>query len=137
MTTPNSGFYFKEGRVIDILETNWQIEIDDSSDAVLFYHEGQDHSFVFNGDGSFEVPDTYDFSNADVDFKAASIQDAPQVAKDVIRLTDVETSLPQVGFESLTEDPTLSQGLIWYRSDLNQIRLTQDGTNVNTIGWDV
>lgn len=137
MATPNSGFYFKEGHIIDVLETNWKIEIDDASDSVLFYHEVEDHSFVFNGDGSFEVPTTYDFSNADIDFKGVSVEDAPEVAQDVIRQTDAENSLSQVGFEGLTSDPTLQSGMIWYRSDKDQIRVSQDGSNVSTLGWDV
>jgi len=38
-----------------------------------------------------------------------------------------------IKFETLTSDPTLEAGKLWYRSDLGRLRFSPDGTNVAEI----
>jgi len=44
------------------------------------------------------------------------------------------TNITTIGLTSLSSDPTLSAGLMWFRSDLGRIRYSPDGSKVMTLG---
>ena len=41
--------------------------------------------------------------------------------------------LNKIKFDALTSDPTLAEGLMWFRSDLDELRFSPDGTTAETI----
>lgn len=60
MATQERGIRFRGGRILDFLGTDWDIEVDEEADEVLFAHEGNGTRFTLDADGGFEVPGDFE-----------------------------------------------------------------------------
>lgn len=60
MSTQESGIRFRGGRVLDFLGTDWDIEVDEEKDQVMFSHENNGTHFVLDADGGFGVPGDFE-----------------------------------------------------------------------------
>lgn len=62
-----AGIRFRDGRIIDFLNSPWEIEVDDANDEVIFRQTVEGYEFTFDGNGNFNVPGTAQFSGQDLE----------------------------------------------------------------------
>jgi len=59
-----SGIRFRDGRVIDFQDTDWQIEVDVEESEVIFYNQAEDINFRFQSNGFITAEEGFQFASA-------------------------------------------------------------------------
>jgi|APHM01.1.fsa_nt_gi hypothetical protein len=60
MHTQERGIRFRDGRLLDFLGTEWEIEVDETADEVNFTHETNGTRFTLGADGGFDIPGDFE-----------------------------------------------------------------------------
>ena len=59
-----SGIRFRDGRVIDFQDTDWEIEVDVEQSEVIFYNQAEDINFRFQSNGFITAEEGFQFASA-------------------------------------------------------------------------